>query len=67
MAPVNVNDSTVFRDGAGVCVAEGGGGRFLTLNVVINTLKQWMRMKGHFLMRQVAFQSLISSELFKGN
>lgn len=26
MAPVNVNDSTVFRDGAGVCVAEGGGG-----------------------------------------
>lgn len=25
MAPVNVNDSTVFRDGAGVCVAEGGG------------------------------------------
>lgn len=64
MAPVNVNDSTVFRDGAGVCVAGGG---FLTLNVVINTLKQWMRMKGHFLMRQVAFQSLISSELFKGN
>lgn len=24
MAPVNVNDSTVFRDGAGVCVAGGG-------------------------------------------
>lgn len=55
MAPVNVNDSTVFRDGAGVCVAEWGG--FLTLNVVIITLKQWMRMKGHFLMWQVAFQS----------
>lgn len=57
MAPVNVNDSTVFRDGAGVCVAGGGGVSNIEWSVVINTLKQWMRMKGHFLMWQVAFQS----------
>lgn len=59
MAPVNVNDSTVFRDGAGVCVAGGGGGGVSNIewSVVINTLKQWMRMKGHFLMWQVTFQS----------
>lgn len=36
MAPVNVNDSTVFRDGAGVC---GGGGEFLILNGVWSLIR----------------------------
>lgn len=43
--------------GMGLECVWGGGVSNIEWSVVINTLKQWMRMKGHFLMWQVAFQS----------